>query len=181
MGCTPDNGGIPLGRGSRLHDPRPGLHLWHHRHTSVARHGHPGQAHCTILTLAEGLCRAVDRINPPRVLEPRYCFGRGTSASDSEILCRLLQLRQNASVFAQGCPDFSSDSSGRNHSFTPDPRRASPSLRPGLSFRYTQVSIFMISGVCFGTTSRARERVSFTGVPRSFRLTRPHRTYCIDK
>src|SRR5674476_1530134 len=52
---------------------------------------------------------------------------------------RLLQLRQNASVFAQGCADFSSDSSDRKHSFTPDPRRASPSLRPGLSFRYTQV------------------------------------------
>src|ERR1019366_581322 len=46
----------------------------------------------------------------------------------------------NASVFAQGCADFSSDSSDRNHSFTPDPRRASPSLRPCLSFRYTQLS-----------------------------------------
>jgi hypothetical protein len=34
-----------------------------------------------------------------------------------------------------------SDSSDRNHSFTPDPRRASPSLRPGLSFRYTQVGV----------------------------------------
>jgi len=42
---------------------------------------------------------------------------------------------RNASVFAQGCADFSSDSSDRNHSFTPDPRRASPSLRPSLSFR----------------------------------------------
>jgi hypothetical protein len=29
--------------------------------------------------------------------------------------------------------------SGRNHSFTPDPRRVSPSLRPGLSFRYIQL------------------------------------------
>src|ERR1035437_6857922 len=84
-------------------------------------------------------CRTVDRIDPARVLGPRYRFGRGTSASDSEILCRLLQLRQNASVFAQGCADFSSDSSDRDHSFTPDPRRPSPSLRPGFSFRYTQV------------------------------------------
>jgi transposase InsO family protein len=33
--------------------------------------------------------------------------------------------------------DFSSDSTDRDHSFTPDPWRASPSLRPGLSFRYT--------------------------------------------
>src|SRR5258706_10173237 len=49
-----------------------------------------------------------------------------------------LQLRQNASVVAQGCADFSSDSTDRNHSFTPDPWRASPSLRSGLSFRYTQ-------------------------------------------
>src|SRR6202022_2375721 len=47
--------------------------------------------------------------------------------------------RQNASVVAQGCADFSSDSTDRNHSFTPAPRWASPSLRPGLNFRYTQV------------------------------------------
>src|SRR5664280_1366855 len=84
--------------------------------------------------LAEWLCRTVDRIDPARVLGPRYCFGPGTSAPDSKIIRRLLQLRQNASVFAQGCADFSSDSSDRNHSFTPDPRRASPSLRSDLVF-----------------------------------------------
>src|ERR1700747_3201909 len=56
------------------------------------------------------------------------------SAPDSNFLCRLLQLRQNASDVAQGCADFSSDSTDRNHSFAPDPRRASPSLRPGLKF-----------------------------------------------
>src|SRR5258706_11959473 len=45
---------------------------------------------------------------------------------------------QNAPVVGQGCADFSSDSTDRNHSFTPDPRWPSPSSRPGLSFRYTQ-------------------------------------------
>src|ERR1039458_55546 len=59
-------------------------------------------------------------------------------APDSKIIRRLLQLRQNASVFAQGCADFSSDSSDRKHSFKPDSWRASPSLRPDLNFRYTQ-------------------------------------------
>src|SRR5665811_1957294 len=54
----------------------------------------------------------------------RYCFGRGTSAPESKIIRRLLQLRQNASVFAQGCADFSSDSSDQSNSFTPNPRRA---------------------------------------------------------
>src|ERR1035437_4170046 len=84
MGCTPNNGGISLGRGSRLHDPRPGTHLWHHRPPFIARFGILGKANCTSLTLAEWLCRTVDRIDPPRVLGPRYCFGRGTSASDSD-------------------------------------------------------------------------------------------------
>ena len=44
-------------------------------------------------------------------------------------------LRQNASVVAQRCADFSSNSTDRYHSFTPDPLLASPSLRPGLSGR----------------------------------------------
>src|SRR3954447_25888274 len=88
---------------------------------------------------AEWLCRAADRIDPARVFGPHHCLGRGTSAPDSNFLCGLLQLRQNASVVAQGCADFSSDSTDRNHSFTLDPRRPSPSLRPGLSFRYTQL------------------------------------------
>src|ERR1700736_6763536 len=69
---------------------------------------------------------------------PHHCLGRGPSAPESNFLCCLLQLRQNASVVAQGCADFSSDSTDRNHSFMPHPRWPSPSLRPGLSFRYTQ-------------------------------------------
>jgi hypothetical protein len=39
--------------------------------------------------------------------------------------------------FSVHTADFSSGSTDRTHSFTPDPRWASPSLRPGLSFRYT--------------------------------------------
>ncbi len=49
-----------------------------------------------------------------------------------------LQLRQNASVFAQGCADFSSDSSDRKRSFTPGPWWTSSPLLPNLGFRYTQ-------------------------------------------
>jgi hypothetical protein len=41
--------------------------------------------------------------------------------------------------FVKAAPIFP-DSTDRNHSFTPDPRRAPPSLRPGLSFRYTHRS-----------------------------------------
>ena len=64
MGRATDHGGIPLGRGSALHDPGPRLHLRCGRHTPTARHGHPGQANCTGLTLAEWFCRTADRIDP---------------------------------------------------------------------------------------------------------------------
>src|ERR1039458_3941289 len=101
---------------------------------TILGHGHPRQANCTSLTLAEWLCRTADRIDPTQVSGSCGDLGRGTSAPDSKIIRRLLQLRQNASVFAQGCADFSSDSSDRNHSFTPDPRRASPSFTSGFKF-----------------------------------------------
>ena len=107
----------------------------------------------------EWLCRTADRIDPARVFGPHHCLGRGTSAPDSNFLCLLLQLRQNASFIEQGCADFSFDFTDRNHSFTPNPRRASPSLRPGLSFRYTQgIEIGLrtiIQGVAHSAPGRA--------------------------
>jgi hypothetical protein len=80
-----------------LHDPGPRSDLWRRRHTPIASYGHSGQTDCSGVTLAERLCRTADRIDPARVFGPHHCLGRGTSASDSNFLCRLLQLRQNAS------------------------------------------------------------------------------------
>jgi hypothetical protein len=56
-----------------------------------------GRPDCTGLTLAEWLCRTVDRMNPARVFGPHHCLGQGTSAPDSNFLCQLLQFRQSAS------------------------------------------------------------------------------------
>jgi hypothetical protein len=53
-----------LGRSSALSHPRSGSNLWRYRHTPITCHGHPGQAYCTSLALAERLCRTVDRIDP---------------------------------------------------------------------------------------------------------------------
>jgi non-heme chloroperoxidase len=47
-------------------------------------------------------------------------------------------LRQNASILKQGCAGFSPGSANRCDQFTRNPGRTSPSLRSGLSFRYTQ-------------------------------------------
>src|ERR1700682_4826979 len=79
---------------------------------------------------------------------PHHCLGRGAFASGAEILRRLLQLRQNASILEQGCAGHSPNSANRKHQITRHPWRTSPPLRPSLSFRYTQEFDFL--GYTFG-------------------------------
>src|ERR1700676_2539936 len=69
---------------------------------------------------------------------PHHCLGRDTFASGPEILRRLLQLRQNASILEQGCAGHSPNSANPKHQITRHPWRTSPPLTPSLSFRYTQ-------------------------------------------
>src|SRR5208282_1242360 len=57
---------FPWNEVSALPHPRSGPHLWRHRHTSIACHGHKGQAYCSRFALAERFRRTVDRLNPPR-------------------------------------------------------------------------------------------------------------------
>src|SRR5262249_38209864 len=86
MGCPSDHGGISLGWGSGLYDPRPRPHLWRHRHSSIACHGHSGQAYRPGFTLAEWLCRTADRVDPSRVPGSYRRFRRGPSAPNSAII-----------------------------------------------------------------------------------------------
>src|SRR6202521_6026865 len=99
--------------------------------------GYSRQAHCTSFTLAEWLCRTADRIDPARVFGPHHCLGQGTSASDSEKLCGLLQRRENASVIEQGCACLSPGSAIRRHKFARHTGRTSSSICSDLDFRYT--------------------------------------------
>src|SRR5450756_1919638 len=130
--------GFSLGWRSALYDPRSGSNLRHCRHAPTACHGYSRQAHCTSFTLAEWLCRAADRIDPARVFGPHHCLGQGTSASDSEKLCGLLQRRENASVFEQGYAYLWGGSAIRRHKFARHTGRTSSSIRSDLDFRYTQ-------------------------------------------
>src|SRR5215468_11409456 len=78
--------------------PRPRSYLWRHRHSSIACHGHSGQAYRTGFILAERLCRTADRVDPPRVLGSYRRFRRGPSTPNPAMLCPLLQRCQNASI-----------------------------------------------------------------------------------
>jgi hypothetical protein len=64
---APANRCISLERSSALPHSRSGSNLWRHRHTPITRHGHPGQAYCASLALAERLGRTVDRIDLAQV------------------------------------------------------------------------------------------------------------------
>src|SRR5882724_3167914 len=140
VGCTSDHRGFSLGWRSALYDPRSRSNLRHCRHAPTACHGHPRQANCTGLALAEQLCRTADRIDPARVFGPHHCPGRGTSASDSEKLCGLLQRRENASVIEQRCACLSPGSAIRRHKFARHTGRTSSSIRSDLDFRYTHAT-----------------------------------------
>ena len=84
------------------------------------------------VTLAEPLCRAADRLDPPRM--PRPCGGHGSRApaSDPAILCDLLQPGPHAPIAEQGLPDPPAHSSARNDRRRADPRRPASSLRPNV-------------------------------------------------
>src|SRR4030081_1237843 len=65
---------------------------------------------------------------------PHHCLGRDAFASGPEILRRLLQLRQNASIIGQGCSGHSPNSANRKHQITRHPWRTSSPLWSDLRF-----------------------------------------------
>src|SRR5665647_1782123 len=139
MDRAPVNRGLPLGSGPALPHPRSGSDLRQHRHTTNARHGHPGQAYRTGLTLAEWFCRTADRVDPARVPGPLRLVGRGASPPDPASIRSLLQCHYDAPVIGKRCAGLALRSADRNYQFTGDPWRPSSPLCAGLDFRYTQV------------------------------------------
>ena len=99
--------------------------------------GNPGQAYRVSLALAEWCCRTADRVGPARVFGPHHCPGRGASASDSAIVCLLLQrFRTHRSLNKDAPISRPVQRTGVINSRailggTPSP------LRPSLGFRYT--------------------------------------------
>jgi hypothetical protein len=87
--------------------------LWQRRHAPIARHRHPGQAYRTSLALAEWRAERLIGSIRRECVDHIIVFGRDAFASGPEILRRLLQLRQNASIIEEGCAGFSPGSANR--------------------------------------------------------------------
>jgi hypothetical protein len=119
-----------------------------------------------------GFAERLIRIDPARVCGPHHCSGRGAPASNSNFLCRLLQLRQNASVVGQGRAACSPGSAGRKHKGAPHPRRTPSPLPQGLGFRYTQVRPSHPLGAAVARSPNA-QRWRATAAERAHPLGRP--------
>jgi hypothetical protein len=91
-----------------------------------------------------GFAERADRIDSARVSRSCHRLGRTASASHSAILRKLLRQYENPSFLEQGCSHLAFYSANRNHLVTPNPRRTSPQLHPGLGFRYTQPSAALL-------------------------------------
>jgi hypothetical protein len=110
-----------------------------YRHALVTSHGHPRQAHCARLTVAELLCLEANRVHPSRMRRPCRRIGRTAFAPSPKILCELLQYRDNAPLIGQGCASLAPRPAGRTHRVACLGRRSASPIRPNLSFRHTQV------------------------------------------
>ena len=85
-----------------------------------------------------GMADWIDRVS----IWTHHCLGRDAFASGPEILRRLLQLRQIASILEKGYAGFSPGSASRCDQFTRHPWWTSSAPHPRLSCRYTHYQYF---------------------------------------
>ena len=115
-----------------------GSNTWRGRHTPTARHGHPGQAHCTSFTLAKWAFRrmlvgSIRRDCVDHIIVLGSAGLRRILKSYAKYYNRVKTHRS-----LNRMRRFLAGSANRCDQFTRHPGRTSSPLRPCLSFRYTQ-------------------------------------------
>ena len=133
MDRAPNNRGVSLEGGSALPHPRSGPHLWRHRHTSIARHGHKGQADCARFTLAECFRRTVDSQSAANAWTTLLSLVRRICAGSCDAM-PIITTKSEPIGPEQGCAALSRRSASWNHQITRNPRRTSSPIRPDLVF-----------------------------------------------
>ena len=117
-----------------LSDPRSGYLLRRHIRPTRSLAWHSRSSDRCTFTLAERICGAFDRLNPPGMPRPHCCDGRATPAPHPHVLHGVLQRRPNASLIRQGCAGSKAHSPHRAHPREARSWRAAPSIRTDLIF-----------------------------------------------
>jgi hypothetical protein len=133
MDRQPTDGGMWLGATSSPSDPRPGCLLRRHIRPTCSLAWHSRSSDVSTLTLAERICGAIDRFNPPGMPRPYCCGRRATPAPHPHVLHGVLQHSPNASLIRQGCAGSKDHSARRAYRSAAGPGWAAP-MRADLIF-----------------------------------------------
>ena len=134
MDRQPTDGGLWLGATPSLSDPRSGCLLRRHIRPTRSLAWYSRSSDLCTFTLAERICGAFDRLDPPGMPRPYCCDRRATPAPHPHVLYGVLQRRPNASLLRQGCASSKAHSTHRAHPSEARSWRAAPSIRTDLIF-----------------------------------------------
>jgi hypothetical protein len=134
MDRQPTDGGLWLGATPSLSDPRSGCLLRRHICPTRTLAWHSRSSDLSTLTLAERICGAIDRLDPPGMPRPYCCSRRATLAPHPPVLNGALQRRPNASLIRQGCAGSTARSARWAHRSAACPWWAAPSIHADLIF-----------------------------------------------
>jgi hypothetical protein len=132
MDSQPTDGGLWLGATPLLSDPRSGCLLRRHIRPTRSLAWHSRSSDVSTFTLAERICGAFDRLDPPGMPRPYCCDRRATPAPHPHVLRGVLQRRPNASLIRQGCARSKAHSTHRAHPSEARSWRVAPSIRTDL-------------------------------------------------
>ena len=115
MDRQPTDGGLWVGATPSLSDPRSGCLLRRHIRPTRSLAWHSRSSDLCTFALADRICGAFDRLNPPGMRRPYCCDRRATPAPHPHVLHGVLQRRPNASLISQGCAGSKAHSTHQAH------------------------------------------------------------------
>jgi len=121
--------GIPLGFSSALSHLRSRPLLRRSIPAPRQIDGHPRPTYRRAQSVAEFVCREIDRIHSPRMSRSSDLLQRGTFAPRAERLCHILQHHSNTPRLAQRCAGRARHTARRRHYARAACRRVTPRIR----------------------------------------------------
>src|SRR5262245_15004463 len=132
VASQPTHTSLWLGAHSGLPDPRPGCLLWQSVRSAGSVPRHSRSSDVTAFALAEWLCGAPDRFDPPGMSRPCCGVRRAAPAAFAAVLHGLLQHCSNAPVAVEGRAYPAPCARSRTYPATAPPRWIASSLCPDL-------------------------------------------------
>jgi len=159
-------------------DPRSGCLLQRHIRPTCSLTRHSGPSDVGTLAVAERVCGAPDRLDPPGMPRPYCCDRRAAPAPRPQMLHGVLQRGAHASIVGQGCAHWEGHPVRRTHRSAACAWWIAPSVRADLicgSDRRGHFvrTVFTVRGEEQRTPDRINSLLSSIGPPHGYDLLTP--------